>query len=59
MPVPIKFDLASVPESHRMVLLSVIHAELSDFYRQPGVEEAFQRWLRDREQKILRKEEKP
>ena len=46
-----EFQLADVPESHRMVLLSVIHSELDAFYNQPGVEEAFQKWLREREQK--------
>ena len=48
-----QFDLGEIPESSRQVLLSIIHHEVDEYFKQPGVAEKFEKWKAEREQRRL------
>lgn len=53
----VKLDTSQIPESVRMGLLDVIYAETVKYFQQPGVQERFEQWKKEREAKALREKE--
>lgn len=47
----IVIDTSLIPEHVRMDLLSAAYDATIEYFKQPGVEEAFQRWLAEKESK--------
>lgn len=39
-----QFNFDEIPDSSRLVLLSIIHREALDYLKQPGVAEKFAQW---------------
>lgn len=48
-----EFNLDEIPDSSRLVLLSIIHHEANEYLKQPGIAEKFERWKAEREQRRL------
>lgn len=48
----VKIDTSQIPESVRMTMLDIIYPAVIEYFKQPGVEEKYQEWLRDREAHI-------
>lgn len=49
----VQIDTAQIPESARMNLLSIIHDATAEYFKQPGVAEAFERWKAEREKQAV------
>lgn len=45
----VKIDTSQIPESVRMTMLDIIYPAVIEYFKQPGVEEKYQEWLRERE----------
>lgn len=45
----VKIDTSQIPESVRMTMLDIIYPAVIEYFKQPGVEEKYQQWLRERE----------
>ncbi len=45
----VKIDTSQIPGSVRMTMLDTIYPTVIEYFKQPGVEEAYQQWLRERE----------
>lgn len=45
----VKIDTSQIPESVRMTMLDIIYPAVIEYFKQPGVEEKYQAWLRERE----------
>ena len=43
----IEIDTSQIPDCHRFSLLAVVFEEIDDYFKQPGVEEEFQEWLKE------------
>lgn len=50
----VKIDTSQIPESIRMGMLDIIYPAVVAFFKQPGVEEDYQRWLKERAGKSSR-----
>lgn len=53
----VKIDTSQIPEAVRMTMLDIIYPAVVEYFKQPGVEEKYQQWLRDREARADRKTE--
>ena len=48
-----QFNLEEIPDSSRLVLLSIIHQEATEYLKQPGVADKFEKWKAEREQRRM------
>ena len=55
MPAPghsaIAIDTSQIPEHVRLELLSIVYDATAAYFRQPGVEERYQRWKAEKDKK--------
>ena len=55
MPVPdypdVEIDTSQIPEHIRIELLSIVYDATVAYFRQPGVEERYQRWKAEKAKK--------
>ena len=47
--MPVEINTAAIPEYARFDLLAAAHEATEEFFRQPGVEERFQKWKAERD----------
>lgn len=50
----VKIDTSQIPEAVRMTMLDIIYAATVEYFKQPGVEEKFEQWKKEREAKRKR-----
>lgn len=49
----VQIETAQIPESSRMGLLAIIYDATAEYFKQPGVAEAFERWKAEREKQAV------
>lgn len=47
----IAFDLELIPESERMQLVAIAYEAAKEYMKQPGIQEKYEQWLKQRETK--------
>ncbi len=52
----VKIDTSLIPDHVRMRMLDIIYPATIEYFRQPGVEEKYQEWLKKRAAKAVGKE---